>query len=461
MVALETVATKIIEKSLTAVFSQLGKRLRGRRLKAAKDVVRQLAAHDFGGQLRLTAVLPELSAGFSLEQVQTCLGGPVFQGLLHELVAARVMGMPPSTVSRVRENMRIALRLEFPRADPEEVMAFGGNLFDELDRVVMDLVAKVDGAHTRELAELRENATVLLNSSQDSIKRHNAHLKGLVEAAEALEWESTYRQQARAAHGYIEPPDFERKRKVPIDDLFVSPQVTAREGRATSPVRDVWTLADAIDRTVLLGDPGGGKSTACNAITWDAEDLVPFVVVLRTFVDDKQSVVDYIESRLSAHYQCPAPPHVVEGLLLSGRAMVIFDGLDELIDTSKRRQVTERVELFCTRYPLTKVLVTSRRVGYEEAALDPTVFEVYGLAEFSDDDVETFVTRWFMQVDGASEDKARALAASFTEESSAVPDLRRNPLMLSLMCIIYRGQNWIPRNRPEMYEYCAKLLFEK
>jgi NACHT domain len=319
----------------------------------------------------------------------------------------------------------------------------------------------VNGTHTPELAELRENATVLLNSSQDSIKRHNSYLKGLEDAADALEWETAYRQQVRAAHGYIEPPDFERKRKVPIEDLFVSPQVAEREDSGIRTVCDIWTLANAIDRTVLLGDPGGGKSTACNVITWNSDDLVPFVVVLRTFVDEKQSVVDYIESRLSAYYQCPAPPHVVDGLLLSGRTMVIFDGLDELVDTSKRRQVTERVELFCTRYPLTKVLVTSRRVGYDEAALDPNVFEVYGLAEFSDSDVKSYVIKWFMQVDGAREDKARALAVSFIQESAAVPDLRRNPLMLSLMCIIYRGQNWIPRNRPEMYEHCAKLLFEK
>ncbi|MFD1045598.1 NACHT domain-containing protein [Kibdelosporangium lantanae] len=141
--------------------------------------------------------------------------------------------------------------------------------------------------------------------------------------------------------------------------------------------------------------------------------------------------------------------------------MVIFDGLDELIDTSKRREMTERIELFCTRYPLTKVLVTSRRVGYEEAALDKAVFEVFELADFSDEKVETYVTNWFTQVDGVDEDTAHQLAESFVEESAAVEDLRRNPLMLALMCIIYRGQNWIPRNRPDMYEHCAKLLFEK
>ena len=33
--------------------------------------------------------------------------------------------------------------------------------------------------------------------------------------------------------------------------------------------------------------------------------------------------------------------------------------------------------------------------------------------------------------------------------------------MLALMCIIYRGQNFIPKNRPAVYEHCATLLFEK
>ena len=33
--------------------------------------------------------------------------------------------------------------------------------------------------------------------------------------------------------------------------------------------------------------------------------------------------------------------------------------------------------------------------------------------------------------------------------------------MLSLMCGIYSSENYIPRNRPDVYEKCALLLFEK
>jgi predicted NACHT family NTPase len=33
--------------------------------------------------------------------------------------------------------------------------------------------------------------------------------------------------------------------------------------------------------------------------------------------------------------------------------------------------------------------------------------------------------------------------------------------MLALMCNIYRGENYIPRNRPDVYEKCAMMLFER
>jgi hypothetical protein len=42
-----------------------------------------------------------------------------------------------------------------------------------------------------------------------------------------------------------------------------------------------------------------------------------------------------------------------------------------------------------------------------------------------------------------------------------VPDLRSNSLMLSLMCNIYKQENYIPENRPKIYQACAEILFKK
>jgi NACHT domain-containing protein len=470
---IEAAIVKAIEGSLKGAIGKIGKRLwvsrlspTARREKAAAEVIEQLARYDFDGQLRLSVVLPEVSLGISYAATKSFMGGLAVQGILHELVAARVMGMSDQVVQRVRENMQMAMRVEFRKVNGEQVTSYAGTLFDEIDRVVRSMIEEI-GQNKSGLDDLRQNATVtLLSSNADGIAKHNSYLKraeSIPEVAAAIEWEHTYRTQVKAAHGYIEPPDFERKRKVPIEALFVSPSITAFD--ETDYAGDVWTLFEDIDRSVLLGDPGGGKSTTSNVLAWhcskDPTGLVPLLVVLRNFVDNDQSIVNHIESRISSFYQCAAPSNVVEGLLLSGRAVVIFDGLDELLDTSRRRNITNRVELFCMRYPLAKVLVTSRRIGYEEAAMDPDVFSVYQLSEFSDEDVAEYVNNWFTQAEPGKERTVEDISRAFLKESAAVTDLRANPLMLSLMCIIYRGQNWIPRNRPEMYEHCAKLLFEK
>ena len=88
----------------------------------------------------------------------------------------------------------------------------------------------------------------------------------------------------------------------------------------------------------------------------------------------------YIEDTLERFYQCPSPPGLVDLLLLTGRAMVVFDGLDELLDTSRRADISARVERFCAEYPLAPVLVTSRVVGYDQARLDDGQFRCYRLA---------------------------------------------------------------------------------
>jgi predicted NACHT family NTPase len=187
---------------------------------------------------------------------------------------------------------------------------------------------------------------------------------------------------------------------------------------------------------------------------------VPFLVTLREYAakdPPERSVVDHIEHTLETLYQCRAPARLVHRLLSTKRAIVIFDGLDELLDTSRRKDVTTRVERFCAEYPLAPVLVTSRIVGYDQARLDDEQFTCYRLSGFGDDQVAEYVRKWFALEQGARTGDAEA----FLAESANVPDLRSNPLLLSLMCILYRGAGSLPRNRAEIYEERAELLLRK
>jgi hypothetical protein len=280
-----------------------------------------------------------------------------------------------------------------------------------------------------------------------------------------------YRRHVAEYHGKLEPPDFERRRRVPIAALYVPPtivQVVEADPRDPPIEIGLWTLVKQIDRTVLLGDPGGGKTTAANVLLHyhasAAQRQVPFLVTLREFAahdPPEPSVAGHIEHKLQAFYQCPAPPALVDRLLLTGRALVIFDGLDELLDTSRRAEMAAIVEQFCSEYPLARVLVTSRLVGYDHARLDDSQFVLYRLGGLADEQVGEYVHKWFAQEEGISADDARRWAGTFTDESAGVPDLRANPLMLSLMCILYRGEGSLPRNRAEVYEQCATLLFRQ
>ena len=150
-----------------------------------------------------------------------------------------------------------------------------------------------------------------------------------------------------------------------------------------------------------------------------------------------------------------------EYLLRNGRTVVIFDGLDELLDTNRRQEISKDVESFCTLYPSVPIVVTSREVGYEQAPLDERSFEVFRLEPFDNEQVQEYVTKWFASDEDLTPEQKEQKAESFLEESSNVQDLRSNPLMLALMCNIYRGENYIPRNRPEVYEKCATMLFDR
>src|SRR3954449_12006580 len=69
-----------------------------------------------------------------------------------------------------------------------------------------------------------------------------------------------------------------------------------------------------------------------------------------------------------------APAQAFEYLLSVGRMMVIFDGLDELLDTRDRGDITRDIESFCAYFPTAPVLVTSREVGYDQTPLDQQLF---------------------------------------------------------------------------------------
>ncbi|WP_157910540.1 NACHT domain-containing protein [Pseudofrankia sp. BMG5.36] len=220
------------------------------------------------------------------------------------------------------------------------------------------------------------------------------------------------------------------------------------------------------------GIPGGGKTTLSTKLMYEfcensetGKIVIPFLVVLREYNASREehpvSIVEFISSTLKAKYQVALSADLIESLLEADHTVIIFDGLDELLEPRRRQDTVDSIEAFSEVYPRARILVTSRRVGYMQAPLAEDVFSIVTLDGFDDSQVESYVRNWFALDERFSASECQTLSSGFVRESRLVSDLTRNPLMLALMCSIYKTESYIPRNRPDVYEKCSRMLFDR
>lgn len=369
------------------------------------------------------------------------------------------------TVATVRATCDIA---------PNEAETYGEILYDVLSDTadqLYRLASRYEDNHYFYYARRLSIAGAL-----DELDR-TATLLGHVSPARRVEYLTYMEQYASSAEDHyrrIRVPNLTHSMYVDLDSIFVKP--TLRHPRAPTEDDDyedgepsLETFTETLYRCVVLGDPGAGKSTLAR---WFVRETIEgaspkshfaAVVVVRDYAADwkrqPQSIVEYLENQSNSLLQIPAPEGAVEYLLTTGRAVVVFDGLDETLQVAKRQKVVDVVQAFARRYPTVSILVTSRKVGYLQAPLDAEVFETLELGPLSDLAIQQYAHKWFRMGEECTPTESEAKARAFLAELEGVPDLRTNALMLSLLASLYVGGGYIPRNRAEVYERCSELLF--
>lgn len=214
-------------------------------------------------------------------------------------------------------------------------------------------------------------------------------------------------------------------------------------------------------RTILLGNPGTGKSTLVDHLrrtrfSEESDDALGVAVLnCRDYVSHywEFSLTEAISLVTKRDLGIDSSPQAIADCLLFGRIVVIFDGLDEIINAGMRMDFVNRVHRFISLYPISSVIVTSREIGYDQAPLPPAKFDTVRLKEYSPAQVEEYVTKWFQAVAKPEH------VDTFLGEIHGIEDIARNPLLLSLLCSLYKVDGHIPSNRYEIYNRCADLLF--
>ncbi len=227
---------------------------------------------------------------------------------------------------------------------------------------------------------------------------------------------------------------------------------------------------------VILGGPGSGKSTilhyamlrVCHAgAVQDALPLhlqdapIAFLIELRNYVLQKApDFVSYLTRNSRDLYDATVEAEsLVNVLEQKGQALVFFDGLDEVFDPDERRWVIDQFQTFAHRYPQARIVVTSRIAGYDRTALGLAGFAHYTLLPLTLGQIRHFAGQWYQYYTLEGTERTAQGLVQRIVESPRLLDLAGNPLLLTMMAVIYKDRD-LPNERWRLYERRAETLLE-
>jgi tetratricopeptide (TPR) repeat protein len=217
---------------------------------------------------------------------------------------------------------------------------------------------------------------------------------------------------------------------------------------------------------VFVGDPGSGKSTLLQylALDWaeNPTERLPLLIELREYAKDENQPKDFLAFFHEGKRKiCELNQIKLDEQLKSGKALVMFDGLDEIFNNSLRGRVITEIHAFSNKYPQTKIIVTSRRIGYDPEDLEKAEFQHFNLEDFDNSQIREFNKRWHSlalpdeSLQERQETQKRLQSA--INNSPAIRQLAGNPLLLTMMAILNRYKE-LPRRRIDLYEESTNVL---
>lgn len=212
-------------------------------------------------------------------------------------------------------------------------------------------------------------------------------------------------------------------------------------------------------KLVVLGKPGAGKTTFLKHIAIQCNDgkllasLVPIFISLKDFaaVEQRPSLLEYITEQFSI--DGITDPRVAQQLLNQGKMLVLMDGLDEVKETDSQR-VLQAVNDFFTRFYANHLIVTYRLASREHTFEEFTEVEI---ADFDDLEITSFATKWFAIKDPA---KSKRFIQKL-KENNAIRELTTNPLLLTLLCLVFEESTDFPANHSELYKEGINTFLKK
>ena len=229
---------------------------------------------------------------------------------------------------------------------------------------------------------------------------------------------------------------------------------------------------------VILGNPGSGKSLLIKSIIlyisnkskqFNNEEIlsyIPFRIELKNYLTFKKTrggnLLKYLTNVLEEEYSVPSVlEDNLSDVLSNEKSILFFDGLDEIFNVTDKISIKNDIENFHNLFPKIKSITTSRYIGYNEAKLDEEKFCELNILSFNEDQIKEYVSRWYSLEEENTEIRNSEISDFISKMNNVDNELLSNPLLLSLIVILYRNNLKIPDSKLEIYQSCTNTLVDK
>lgn len=219
-------------------------------------------------------------------------------------------------------------------------------------------------------------------------------------------------------------------------------------------------VVEQYTKLMILGGPGSGKTTflkylAINCISGQFQaERVPIFVTLKDFAESSEtpSLLDYIAIQFSS-CSIREPKLTVEAILSQGRGFILLDGLDEIRAEDSNRALVE-IRNFSSKYHSNQFVITCRIAARDYIF---SQFIEVEIADFGYEQINHFAQNWFSHRDPRQSE----IFLQRLQENRPIQELAANPLLLTMLCLVFEEAARFPANRSELYEYGVSILLSR
>ena len=222
---------------------------------------------------------------------------------------------------------------------------------------------------------------------------------------------------------------------------------------------------------MVLGHPGSGKTTFLRKVGLEALKgkkgeynrnhlCIPVFLELRDKELLDNGKVNLLKAIADEFNNCGLPEYekCTEELLQQGKLLIILDGLDE-VPSEHLSAMTREIRNLLDKYSDNRFIASCRIAAYRNFDSFRRFCDV-SIADFDDQQVEIFIQKWFESHDQV-EWGQKCWQDLSNDSYKGTKELTKTPLLLTLICILYRKTGQFPLNRTSLYEKTLRVLLEE